>query len=322
MPTQTLFKSRQYAGEADVPEICDLLNRCDAVDKLDDNYDVESLRVEFTSPDLDIARDLRLWEDEQGRVVGFGQVWIPKEGDVVHGFSYVRIDPEARNNGLESEIMQWAEERVRGVGQERGLPAQLYGRTPDYDTYGRGIFEAHGMSIVRYGFRMVRDLSQSIPEPTFPEGYTLTHTQGIPDAEKWVECFNQSFIDHWLHHPETVEGHAHWLTNPHYRKEHDLVAIAPDGTFAAFSFCGIDPEDNARNNRKDGWIHILGTKRGHRKKGLGTAMLRAGMLLIKQEGMENAKLGVDAENPTGALRLYEANGFVVQKTGISYCKDL
>lgn len=50
MPTQTLFKPRQYAGDADVPAICDLLNRCDAVDKLDDNYDVESLRVEFSSP--------------------------------------------------------------------------------------------------------------------------------------------------------------------------------------------------------------------------------------------------------------------------------
>ncbi|HUP27316.1 MAG TPA: GNAT family N-acetyltransferase, partial [Chloroflexia bacterium] len=170
--------------------------------------------------------------------------------------------------------------------------------------------------------RMVHPLNEEIPEPKFPEGYTLRHKEGAEEAEKWVECFNQSFIDHWNFFPETVEDHVHWLKSPHYRKELDLVAIAPDGSFAAFCFCGIDPEDNKRNNRKDGWIHILGTRRGHRKIGLGTAMLLSGLRKLKEEGMETGKLGVDAENPTGALQLYEANGFTKATTGVSYFKKL
>src|SRR5688500_461179 len=160
MPTQTLFKSRQYAGDADLPAVCDLLNRCDAVDKLDDNYDVESLRVEFSSPDLDTARDLRLWEDERGHTVGFGQVWIPREGDVVHGFSYIRIDPEVRGNGLESEIIKWAEERVREVSRERGLPAQLYGRTPDLATNDPGPLGPTARRTSLTGFPLPADPSQ------------------------------------------------------------------------------------------------------------------------------------------------------------------
>ena len=47
--------------------------------------------------------------------------------------------------------------------------------------------------------------------------------------------FNQTFIDHWNHHPLTVETRKHWLTDPNYKPELDLVAIAPDGTIRTLS---------------------------------------------------------------------------------------
>ena len=67
---------------------------------------------------------------------------------------------------------------------------------------------------------------------------------------------------------------------------------------------------------------MLGTRRGHRKIGLGRAMLLAGLHWLKAQGVDTAVLGVDAENPTGALRLYELVGFVVANTSYSYQKDL
>jgi ribosomal protein S18 acetylase RimI-like enzyme len=144
----------------------------------------------------------------------------------------------------------------------------------------------------------------------------------VADLEPWVEAFNQSFIDHWNFHPTTVEEHRHRLARPHYNPELDLIAIAPDGTFAAFSLCGIDPEDNAANKRNEGWIHILGTRRGFRKIGLGRAILLESMHKLKAAGIDTAVLGVDAENPTGALRLYESVGFYKVNTGVTYQKDL
>ncbi len=115
--------------------------------------------------------------------------------------------------------------------------------------------------------------------------------------------FNQTFIDHWNYHPLTVETHKHWFTDPNYKPEFDLVAIAPDGTFAAFCFCYINPEENEHFARKEGWIADLGTRRGFRKIGLGRAMLLAGLHQLKAAGMDTAKLGVDADNPNGASRL-------------------
>jgi len=67
-------------------------------------------------------------------------------------------------------------------------------------------------------------------------------------------------------------------------------------------------EYNAHNGTNEGGIGQLGTVRGHRKLGLGRALLLAGMAWLKTQGLTTAVLGVDAENPTGALRLYESVG--------------
>jgi mycothiol synthase len=322
--TQTLFKDRAYT-DGDLETVCDFLNACDAVDKMDDNYSVENLRIEFSDPDLDKARDLRIWEDENGNIVGFGEAWLRKseEDGMLDSSLYNRVHPDYRNIGIEDTIMEWAVERSREAGQERNLPTRLRAGTRDYDTYGRDILERHGLSVVRYFFTMIRDLSLPIADPQLPEGFTLDHSSNEPeDVARWVETFNLSFIDHWNHHPLTPESHAHWLESPNYSPERDLIAVSPDGTVAAFCFCWIDNDDNARNNRMEGWIDMLGTRRGYRKIGLGRAMLLAGLQRLQGDGMTHAKLGVDADNPTGALKLYEDTGFTRLHTYVSYRKEL
>jgi ribosomal protein S18 acetylase RimI-like enzyme len=43
---------------------------------------------------------------------------------------------------------------------------------------------------------------------------------------------------------------------------------------------------------------------------------------LRDAGMTSATLGVDAENPTGALGVYEANGFVVHRRGLNLRRPL
>jgi len=75
MATQTRFRSRPYT-DADLHAITDLLNACDAADMMDDNYAPEDLQTEFDDPDLDKSKDLRLWEESDGSLAGFGQLWL------------------------------------------------------------------------------------------------------------------------------------------------------------------------------------------------------------------------------------------------------
>jgi mycothiol synthase len=320
MPTQTLYQARPYT-DADLAGVCDLLNACDAVDQQDDNYSLDDLRVEFDHPKLDKARDLRIWLDGAGQPAGFGQIWLDIDAEHVEGNFYWRVRPDSRNQGLEDALFAWATARLQEAGQEHGLPAQLRSGSREDRPYYQDFLAAQGLEIVRYFFTMARPLDAPIPDPQLPPGYTLRHSTPA-DVDAWVECFNQSFIDHWNHHPITAAEHAHWLTSEDYRPEQDLIAVAPDGTIAAFCFCGINREYNARNNAQEGWVHMLGTRRGHRQLGLGRAMLLAGLHRLRADGMAVAKLGVDAENPSGALGLYERTGFTRADTWISYSKDL
>jgi mycothiol synthase len=334
MITQTAFEARPYAGEADLPGICDLINTCNTVDQMaDEPYaSVDGTRLWLVEdPDRDVTQDVRLWVDDAGRVVALASVSIAPqtpedEEKVVDGRLYLRVHPETRDRGLESAAVEWASDRVRAVAAERGQPAHLrcgmHLTTPEYIAYRQGMLEGLGFRAVRYFFKMARPLDQPIPEPQFPAGYTLRPLAGPAEYEQWTEMFNWSFIDHWNHHPITLEQHAHWVSSPTYRPAGDLIALAADGTFAAFCRCQIDDEDNTNRERNEGWIDSLGTRRGHRKIGLGRAMLLAGMHWLKTQGIATAVLGVDAENPSGALRLYESVGFVVQDTTSSYHKDL
>lgn len=313
---------RPYAGETDLQAIADLINVCEAVDKLDEWTSVAELRVEFDTPSVDKVRDLRLWEDADGRLIGFGQLWIPEKGEVIDGWLWFRVHPLARGDNLEKQIINWGEARMREVEQERGVPVKLRANARDRQVEQITLLESCGFTADRYFFNMKRSLAEPLPEPKFPAGFTLRQLRGEQDVEAWVEMFNQSFIDHWNHHDLTVEKRNYWLKDPNYKPELDLIAIGPDGSFAAFCYCYINSEHNKHSKRNEGWVADLGTRRGFRKQGLGRAMLLAGMQQLQAAGVDTASLGVDAENPSGALRLYESVGFCKAHTRIFYVKNV
>jgi ribosomal protein S18 acetylase RimI-like enzyme len=66
----------------------------------------------------------------------------------------------------------------------------------------------------------------------------------------------------------------------------------------------------------------LGVLRHHRRKGLGRALLLEGMRALRRRGCTHLTLGVDSENLTGALRLYESVGFREWRTGVTFRKVL
>jgi mycothiol synthase len=67
---------------------------------------------------------------------------------------------------------------------------------------------------------------------------------------------------------------------------------------------------------------MLGTRRGFRRRGLGRAMLLAGMQRLWETGIDTVKLGVDTQNPNQALNLYESVGFRKLHTRLSYVKTI
>jgi mycothiol synthase len=316
------LQARSYAGEADLQAIADFQNLCEAYDKLDEGITVGELREEFSAPTLDPDRDIRLWEDSDGALIGLGQFWIPATGDPVDGYLWFKVHPDQRDGMIEAEIIAWGEERMREVGRERNVRLELRAGARTDRPEMIVLLERHGFTVSRYFLRMARALHEPIGEPQLPAGFTIRSLAGTHEAAAWVEMFNQSFIDHWNHHDKTVEDRLHWMSESHYNPARDLVAVAPDGTLAAFAFCSISPQENERTGRNEGWVSLLGTRRGFRKIGLGRAILLAGLHRLRADGMDTALLGVDAASLTGATRLYESVGFTPVLTFVSYVKQL
>ncbi|NOK62582.1 MAG: GNAT family N-acetyltransferase [Chloroflexi bacterium AL-W] len=317
----TTITMRSYTNE-DLHQLVEFINTCDVVDQLEEGITAEELQNEFDSPDFDPVRDMCIWNDEDGHISGLAQIWSrPQEGQQ-DGYLWFKVHPEARSGEIEARIIAWGEERMREIQQERGVPVILRSGTRDDRTERIALLERHGFTASRHFWRMARPLDEPIATPVFPEGFTLRHNRGEVDTEAWVAMFNESFIDHWNHHPLTVEMAIHHISEPHFKLEGDLIAIAPDGTFAAFCSCSINPEENARNGRNEGWIQVLGTRRGFRRIGLGRAILLSGLRWLHSEGLDTAVLGVDADSLTDATKLYESVGFRTRHTSVSFEKSI
>ena len=84
----------------------------------------------------------------------------------------------------------------------------------------------------------------------------------------------------------------------------------------------IWPDENEAVGVRRGWLEHVSVRRPWRKRGLATALIAETLRMLRDAGMEQAALGVDSQNPTGALRLYESLGFRRHRTGISLRRPL
>jgi mycothiol synthase len=313
--TTTTVTARPYAGESDIEPIAAFLNLVEAHDRLEEGSSAEELRVEFAEPGFEPERDLRLYENEQGEIVGFCQLWAVEDTADNDGFLWFKVHPSHRNGDLEPQMFAWADARLR----ERGsIKLRVVAR--DVEAERQALIERNGFEPVRYFQRMRRALAEPIPAPQFPHGYALR--TGNHDPQAWADMYNESFVDHYNFHPHTAEQVRHWTTEVDYRPDLNLVAVAPDGMLAAFAWCSIHAEQNRRTGRLDGTIGLLGTRRGHRRIGLGRAMLLAALERLRDAGMTHAELGVDASSPTGANQLYESVGFETFFSRTLYSRDV
>lgn len=314
--------SRPYAGEADLPAISALILAADAVDRVDQGLSVDEVRMHLTEPGVDATRDVRLWTAADGALVAFAHLVLRPDNEIVDGYLRYDLHPDWRIDTLNDEIIGWAGGRLREVAVDRGKPAQFRAGVREEYADRRRQLERHGLTIVRHFPTLERSLTEPIEAPALPEGFSIRPLAGPDEVTAWVEMHNESFIDHYNFHPETPAVIRHWLDDPSYRPEMNLVAVAPDGRLVGFCWCAIFAEENARTGRNEGWIELLGTRRGYRRLGVGRALVLSGLLALRAAGVDAARLGVDADSPTGATRLYAAAGFRHMHTYLIYMKDM
>jgi mycothiol synthase len=315
---------RQYHGESDLPLIVDLFDACEAVDRVELSLSIDQLRLALENPIVDPVKDLRLWEDAQGKLIGFSQSWIeePSRTDLADGGLWFIVHPIARGGDVEAKMIALAESRTREVAQERQGQPKLFTWSLSSQLDRIALIKQHGFVESRHFWNLSRSLHDIIPTPQLPAGFTIRSVDRAQEAQAWVDMHNQAFFGQWNFHPLTVESYQHRLQDPDYLPELDLVAIDSQGKLASACYCSIDPAHNTFTGRQEGWVVLLFTSPDFQRRGLAKAMLLSGLARIKALKMDIAKIGVDSRNAFGADKLYESVGFEQFRTNTAYVKHL
>jgi mycothiol synthase len=197
---------------------------------------------------------------------------------------------------------------------ESELRVALRSTTDVHDLAGLELHRNAGYQPLRYHWRMEIVLNEPPAEPRFPEGIELRpFVKGEHDVAVW-QAQNEAFRDHWGSHDVSLED---WRRSRFGDPEFDptLWAIAWDGQqVAGFSL--------NRYRMGIGWIRTLGVRRAWRQRGLGEAILLHSFGEFYKRGKTTIGLGVDAQNPTGATRLYQKVGMVAASEFVTYEKEL
>jgi mycothiol synthase len=314
------FRSIDLA--ADAGPIAELINAGAVADRLEYALSTEDVRhdLEHTS-NFDMARDVLVAVIE-GRVVGEVETHIAvRDGIAVHesqGF----VHPEFRCRGIGRSLLHWFERRAREAAAEwPGPEPHELGSWIDSQTVGAiAILESEGFRRVRYGFMMVRPLDEPIPDAPLPEGLELRPVVEADHRRIW-QADTEAFRDHWAAAQRTEADFERWFTMPNL--DTGLWRVAWDGDEVAGSvWTLVWPEENEKLGLSRGWLEHISVRRPWRKRGVATALIAETLRMFGDMGLAEGALGVDAENPTGALHLYESLGFRNHRTGLSYRKPM
>jgi ribosomal protein S18 acetylase RimI-like enzyme len=178
-----------------------------------------------------------------------------------------------------------------------------------------------GFEPARFFFSMERELSQPVPDVASPGGVRV-----LPFGPEWSEAtrlaHNEAFLDHWGSRPRDEEDWRTWVTGSRmFRPSRSWLAV--DGDEVAAYVLGYEfAADTAATGVRDLHIGQVGTRRSYRGRGLARALLARTLAAGRQAGYGSASLGVDADNPTGALGLYERLGFTVRRKYVTYVKEI
>ncbi|WP_422391727.1 GNAT family N-acetyltransferase [Arthrobacter sp. N1] len=290
----------------------------DQPDWVEQRADLEqALRASKNDPRRDTLAGL----DDDGVLRAFGRVSMNAGSSLVHGAG--GVDPAWRRRGIGGAVLAWqarrAAERVRDTGRTDGIFRNyVEERNPSH----LALMTASGSTIVRYFTEMTRPLDQPIPDLPFPAELELvTFADGADRniAERVRLAHNDAFQDHWGSEPRDQESWQFTVSHPEFRDDWSLGLVDPrTGEVVAYQLASFDPDSPELLGHSEGYTDLLGVRRKWRGRGLAPALLAEAMRRYRAAGMDNAGLGVDTENPSGALGLYERMGFVPTQRSIVF----
>jgi mycothiol synthase len=309
-----LFRDDDYA------QLAEVMADAHVADHVEWIPDEASLRADLENrPEFDPRRHIVV-ADVEGRIVAFGEHYREPRDDTTVYMAGGKVQPEFRRRGIGRALFRYNMARLRELAMRHddNRRRELAAWIAEGEMGGRILLESEGFVPVRFGFGMRRRTLDGLPDIELPRGLALravdkSHYRRIFDAD------NEAFRDHWGHREQSDEDFRALFAQPDLDTR--LWRVAWDGDEVAGSVITfIFRSENARLGVKRGWLERVSVRRPWRRRGLARALIVSALRGLREAGMAEAMLGVDTQNPTGALQLYESLGFSVHDRSTSYRK--
>jgi mycothiol synthase len=260
------------------------------------DLDADMIRDLWSSPGIDLALD----------------AWVVFTGDAVVAYAHVQEDgatrlkgwgdvhPDHRDRGIGSVILERAEARAteRFVAVPEGV---LDLAAADGNDEAARLMRSRGFEYARSFRHMQIDLGGSPVDPGEPpDGIEIRWIEPERDLPEIHATFVDAFRDEWGYREVPFEE---WKGN-----EVDTPSFDPDFWFIAEDESGSVGAVSGLIWGELGWVGELGVRKPWRGRGIAAALLRRSFLTFGSRGLTRVRLNVDAENPTGAVALYERVG--------------
>ena len=273
-------------------------------------------------PGSDPATDVAVVEID-GRIVGYGRAAWHEELDGTRIYEVIPfLDPVGIGPELFVAMIESLEARLRLIAAGHPAGARMF------ETFGAdlsperdALLRAAGYEPVRYFYAMARPSVEDLPDAPLPEGLEIREVRPEHLEAIWA-ADQEAFRDHWGYAPGDNKEYERFRTDP-IQSDTTLWRVAWEGDEVAGQVRSfINAEENERYGRLRGYTEHISVRRPWRRRGLARALIAASFPLLRARGMTEAALGVDTENTSGALRVYEGCGFRPVSRTTTYRKPL
>ena len=324
MTLATRLRLRTYAGDRDIPAIVRIQNAAAAADGVDEVWSEEGIRAWLAHPSehFDAANDVVVGELD-GEVVATGRLeWVDtRDGQYREYRQFGSVDPPHQGRGIGTALLAELEARCRErAAAHRSDRSRVYLSFAPVGRRSEEFLLANGYEPARWFFDMLRPTLDDIQEPAMPAGLELRPVARDQHETIW-RANREAFRDHWGGSDESFEVMQRILGDPDTDTSLWLIAWEGD-EIAGGVWNEIRTEENETLGVRRGWLDSVFTRRAWRRRGLASALIGRSLALLRERGMTSAMLGVDADNPTGALGLYEAAGFEVHDRFVAVRKPM
>jgi len=314
---------RGFRGEIDYPAIVSVVEGSKDFDQIKQVTSLDDVQRSYSHlTNCDPYQDM-LFAEAEGDPIAYCRVFWQQQADGDRIYTHIgTVLPVWRRKGIGKAMLRWCERRLSEVASNHPRDGERYLQTFAADSQvGKDVlYLSEGYEPIRHEVEMARALDGDLPEVPVPPDLEVRPVEDEHIRPIW-EASMEAFRDHWGYVPPTEDTYQEWLEEPIFNPE--LWKVAWDGEQVAGMVLNfIDERENAEYKRRRGYTETICVRRPWRRRGLARALIAKSFRSLRDLGMEEAALGVDAQNLSGALRLYKSMGFAEVKRWTDYRKPL